>query len=892
MPRGLFIIAFLSVFFVGELRPQQTLFSLRLNGSLVTVTDSMVVQADTGSFFSLPGGITGRVSDPVVSGNTLKWSVKLENGSSDTVDIENMVPFGEAEDHVFITASGPWALARARLFLPGAGPVGVILPDNAWELGYGDRSQANGSRHCILTRRTHSESAERRRYKTMVYPGGFVEYSFWSEDYIGTWQDGLKRMFRQRFLFDLEEFNDSLYRRDDISWIRSSYLIGLQFAWNRIFYDRELGKYMVITNMQKDSSLFGHYDVMGLWPTWPRLGVDQRNQWDLFADMPGGLERIRELSLEMKALGTRFFICYNPWDESTRAENPYEGMAGLIRETVADGVVLDCHGASSYLLQRAADSVRPGVVMYSEGMAVVKDMPGIAAGRVHDAIYLSPPLNLNKLIRPDFAIFRVCQVRDGRIRREAAISFFNGYGTELNTFAPGNAGHMEEDLVFLGRTIRILRENSPNFLDTAWTPLLESARDSVWVNSWPLGRKTVFTVLSLVPEGYSGPLFHAEIPEGSHVVSLWRNEEVVPVSLGGNTYLHARTEAFHSADLGTRAEGAVDCIAILPRLITARINGNFIEVEATDGDRLVIWAGTPGYANRRFIELPAGSRKISVFDPPFFNYEGKYVIQLFDGATLADETYCMMEPGTPRLIPVNEPTPPAKGTPAGMARVSPGSFTFRAWNTDQFIPYPDEKEGKELTMSGFFMDRYPVTNAQYLEFIRSAGYRPVDSVNFLAHWDGGKIPPGLEMHPVVYVSPEDAAAYARWAGKRLPTETEWQYAAQGPDGRDWPWGGEYDSTRCNHALGSTTPVDAFPLGESPFGIRDLVGNVWQLTADTYDNGTYRFVIMKGGSHYRPASSWWYVKGGPQPVTWHQQLLLVSPGFDRNSTVGFRCVKDL
>jgi formylglycine-generating enzyme required for sulfatase activity len=71
----------------------------------------------------------------------------------------------------------------------------------------------------------------------------------------------------------------------------------------------------------------------------------------------------------------------------------------------------------------------------------------------------------------------------------------------------------------------------------------------------------------------------------------------------------------------------------------------------------------------------------------------------------------------------------------------------------------------------------------------------------------------------------------------------------------------------------------------------MVGNVWQLTQDVYDNGTYYFTMMKGGSFYKPTSSWWYVQGGPQPVNHQQMLLQVSPGFDRNSTVGFRCVKD-
>ncbi len=71
----------------------------------------------------------------------------------------------------------------------------------------------------------------------------------------------------------------------------------------------------------------------------------------------------------------------------------------------------------------------------------------------------------------------------------------------------------------------------------------------------------------------------------------------------------------------------------------------------------------------------------------------------------------------------------------------------------------------------------------------------------------------------------------------------------------------------------------------------MVGNVWQLTNDVYDNGSYRFVIIRGGSYYNPESSIWYVKGGPQPLDRTQMLLLVSPGFNRNATVGFRCVKD-
>ena len=151
---------------------------------------------------------------------------------------------------------------------------------------------------------------------------------------------------------------------------------------------------------------------------------------------------------------------------------------------------------------------------------------------------------------------------------------------------------------------------------------------------------------------------------------------------------------------------------------------------------------------------------------------------------------------------------------------------------------------------------------------------------------------GQENYPVVYLSYEDMQAYAKWAGKRLPTQSEWQLAAQGTDNRLWPWGNEFHGTYCNNSFDRPTPVDAFMKGQSPYGVADLVGNVWQMTNDMYFDGNYYFTIIRGGSYYKPDSSWWYVQGGPQPLNKTQMMLLVSPGFDRSATVGFRCVRDV
>ena len=134
----------------------------------------------------------------------------------------------------------------------------------------------------------------------------------------------------------------------------------------------------------------GHIDAYGIWPTWPRLGLDHRNQWDLYRDLPGGIRQLRIFGGLARQNNTRLFISCNPWDAGARPEGHIKEMAGLIEEAEADGVFLDTGGGLSRRLQSVADSVRGGVIMYSEGMPVPADMPGIISGRVHNDIFSVP----------------------------------------------------------------------------------------------------------------------------------------------------------------------------------------------------------------------------------------------------------------------------------------------------------------------------------------------------------------------------------------------------------------------------------------------------------------------------------------------------------------------
>jgi gamma-glutamyl hercynylcysteine S-oxide synthase len=484
----------------------------------------------------------------------------------------------------------------------------------------------------------------------------------------------------------------------------------------------------------------------------------------------------------------------------------------------------------------------------------------------------------------------VCQLSQGRIHREANISLFNGYGVELNSYYPGRPEWVEEELLYLGKIVKVLRENSVNFNSYDWTPLLPATTDSIWVNHFPSDNKDIYTIYSLIPEGFSGPLFKADIPTNHHAVSLWHHEEVPPDTIDGKVYPEVNTRAFDRSWTGTRRESAVDVIAVLPKMLSIERRIDSLFVDAAGGKKIVISAGNPTYQSEK-IELAAGNHALKLYDH-FGGYEGKIVVQLFDeNDQLLDERITGIPLALPRLISETEKTIPAGAAPEGMKEIPAGTFVFKASNPDQFIPYPKNSEDDTVKMQAFFMDEYPVTNAAFAGFLQDSKYKPTDENNFLKHWPQGTYQDSLAKFPVVFVSPGDASAYCKYYQKRLPTEAEWQYSAQGPDGRAWPWGNEFDSTLCNNALGFSTSVDRYPQGASPFGVKDMVGNVWQLTADTYDNGSYYYTIMKGGSFYKPASSWWYVKGGPQPVYHQQMLLRVYPGFDRNATVGFRCVKD-
>jgi formylglycine-generating enzyme len=226
----------------------------------------------------------------------------------------------------------------------------------------------------------------------------------------------------------------------------------------------------------------------------------------------------------------------------------------------------------------------------------------------------------------------------------------------------------------------------------------------------------------------------------------------------------------------------------------------------------------------------------------------------------------------------------------------------------------DELPRRRVTLDAFYLDRFEVTNALFEKFVKATGHRTlaemerrgtvwrldgrrwqqahIDAPWRSPHGPGSSAEP---THPVMQVSWHDAAAYCKWAGKRLPTEAEWEKAARGPDGRRYPWGDVWAPTRANGALTvkRTTPVGSYPQGASPYGVHDLAGNVWEWVADWYAGDYYKTGPTHnprgpkaGASRVARGGCWVNEPAGLETPHRHS----IDPNHSTN-TIGFRCAKD-
>ncbi|MFQ3582938.1 MAG: bifunctional serine/threonine-protein kinase/formylglycine-generating enzyme family protein [Chloracidobacterium sp.] len=256
---------------------------------------------------------------------------------------------------------------------------------------------------------------------------------------------------------------------------------------------------------------------------------------------------------------------------------------------------------------------------------------------------------------------------------------------------------------------------------------------------------------------------------------------------------------------------------------------------------------------------------------------------------IAGGGWYLSQRGTPASTTTTSADPkpvPTPQAPPGMVYIPGGKFIMgNNASADDF-----EKPEHERQVAPFFLDKTEVTNEQYAQFVQETGHPPP------LNWKGQKtFPPGTAKLPVAEVSWDDAQAFAKWAGKRLPTEVEWEYAARGVDRRLYPWGNEFDPAKLNagrdisQIKDQRRQVGSFP-GESPFGLLDMAGNVSEWTESGYDLYPGSQAVVK--PQFQPLK---IVRGGcfadDARKTMSTRRLMNERTF-RDLSTGFRCAKDV
>jgi formylglycine-generating enzyme required for sulfatase activity len=642
-------------------------------------------------------------------------------------------------------------------------------------------------------------------------------------------------------------YRDDLYRHKEFAWSASNYSCCFLMTCDERFWDWRTGRYAVDALLDEGEREFGGYDSVVLWHAYPRLGLDERNQFDFYRDLPGGLSGLRRAVRRFHHRGVKVYIDYNPWDVGTRRESvrDLELLVEVVKSLEADGIFLDTMSKGAADFRARLDAARPGVILEGEGALPLENIHD------HHASWAQwfGDSNVPGVLRQKWLERHHMQ---HQIRRwdhdhaaELHAAWMNGSGMMVwenvfGSWVPWNP----HDRSILRSMLSIQRRFNALFSGEDWTPLVPVRQAGIFASLWAGHGLRLWTLINRTGKDISGTLLKVPALSQHHYFDLVAGKEIHP-TIEGDT--------------------AVVSGAVPPRGISCFLSGR---------------SGALGSGFARFLQRQADL-----------------------GATRNDETTA---PGvTISLVPV-KPSPVHPRPPAGMTelpaasleltiemRVRECGFYDSTPPSGDVYNFQTRRFRRAVALPRFAMDETPVTNAQYAEFLKASWYRPMHGECFLRHWQGGRPPAGQEDHPVVFVDLDDARVYASWAGKRLPTEEEWQYAAQGADGRKYPWGEQMEPGCCNSGeTGSTTPVKVFPRGRSPFGCYDMCGNVWQWTESQRSDGRTRFCIIRGGAWFAAKGSGWYMDGGPRPVNFATKFLMTWPGLDRCSTIGFRCAADL
>ncbi len=645
-------------------------------------------------------------------------------------------------------------------------------------------------------------------------------------------------------------YDGARYDMPALRWTQSSFIQPQMMVQDRYFYDTVTGKYTVDRYLDDLDKRYGGIDAVLIWPTYPNMGIDNRNQQDMIRSMPGGLTGVKQMIADFHRHGVRVLFPMMMWDQGTRDPGqPWpQAIAEVMKEIDADGINGDTQDGVPLAFSLAADRVGHPLAFEPEGSPSDEALAWnvLTWGQYGNQFGFVPGVDRFRWLEPRHMV-NISDRWNRSKTDDLQYAFFNGEGWESweNIWGIWN-GVTPRDAEATRRVATIERAVAPFFVSQDWEPLFPMDRYGVYASRWPLGEQTVWTIVNRNEYDIDGRQMSLPAKESMRYFDLYHGVELTARREGDNVILSFPLEA--------HGFGTILAIPGKPDQLTSQLLGRMKTMTA---------------------------RPLSAYSSDWKRLP-QQLVESKNGRPRASEL-------------------------ANMIKIPGGDYVFRVQGieiegSDDIgvdVQYPWEDMPRRfhehrLQVKPFYIDKYPVTNRQFKQFLAATHYHPRDGGNFLRDWSGDDYPAGWDNKPVTWVGLEDARAYAAWAGKRLPHEWEWQFAAQGTDGRAYPWGNAWQADAVpvadqGRTLRGPDKVDAHPAGASPFGVMDMVGNVWQWTDEYVDEHT-RGGILRGGSNYQPQGSMWYF---PQAYRndQHGKLLLMAPSYDRAATLGFRCAAD-
>jgi formylglycine-generating enzyme required for sulfatase activity len=676
--------------------------------------------------------------------------------------------------------------------------------------------------------------------------------------YDNVFQPGCAPNAHERWLRDIEHwraerrirtaFDPARYEMPAFRWTQSSFMQPQMMVHDRYFYNPVAGRYTVDRYLDDLEKRYGGIDAVLIWATYPNMGIDDRNQFQMVESMPGGIIGVRQMVADFHRRGVRVLFPMMMWDEGTHLpDKPWpQALAALMKDIDADGVNGDTQDGVPLGFSLAAEAIAHPLVFQPEINPSDEALSWNVMTWGQYSFPFTPMIDRYKWLETRHMV-NISDRWNTDKTSDLQFAFFNGVGWESweNIWGIWN-GINPRDAEATRRVAAIERGVAPFLVSPDWEPMYPMHGYGVFASRWPLKDQTVWTIVNRNDYDLSGRQMDVPLTAGMRYFDLYHGTELKPDAVGKTNVLSFDLEADgYGVILATPGEPAAEIKALMPRMA------------AITKQPLTSFSHEPTFLSQSMVPIPA--------------------------------------------------TTPSAEMPDAMIRIPGGDFVFKVQGTEieggdspgvdvqyAWEDTPRRFHEKKMQVAPFFIDKFPVTNAEFKQFLDATHYAPADTINFLRDWKNGAFPQGWDNRPVTWVSLEDARAYAKWAGKRLPHEWEWQLAAQGTDGRIYPWGNFWlpanvPTPVTGRTMTGPDSVDAHPQGASPYGVMDMVGNVWQWTDEFTDDHT-RAAILRGGEYYKPQGSMWYFPEAFRNDE-HSKLLLMASGYDRSGGVGFRCVRD-